>query len=148
MTASASSANDMVVVDTNILVGLLIDGPFTATALALREADADWHSEPFILVEFANVLATQVRAKRAELTDALLALHRAQHSLGLVLHAVDHGDALALASGYGVSAYDARYLALARALGQRLITEDAALRRKAPALTQSLAEALAAPPTH
>ena len=111
----------MVVVDTNILAGLLIDGPFTATALALREADADWHSEPFILVEFANLLATQVRAKRAELTDALLTLHRAQHSLGLVLHAVDHGDALALASGYGVSAYDGRYLALARALGQRLI---------------------------
>lgn len=138
----------MVVVDTNVLAGVLIEGPFTAAALALRAADADWHSEHFILVEFANVLATQVRAKRVALADALVTLHRAEHSLGLVLHPVDHGDALVMASGYGVSAYDARYLALARALGQRLVTEDAALRRKAPALTQSLAEALAPPPTH
>jgi predicted nucleic acid-binding protein len=42
-----------------------------------------------------------------------------------------------------VTAYDARFLALAHRLGTRLVTEDAKLRSAAPALTLSLAEALA-----
>lgn len=52
---------------------------------------------------------------------------------------------LAAAARYRVSAYVARYLALADQLGSRLVTEDARLRAAAPALTQSLAEALAVP---
>jgi predicted nucleic acid-binding protein len=51
---------------------------------------------------------------------------------------------LAIATRHRVSAYDARFLSLADQLGSRLITEDARLRAAAPALTQSLAEALAA----
>ena len=50
---------------------------------------------------------------------------------------------LAIAARYRVSAYDARFLALADQLGRRLVTEDTRLRGAAPALTQSLAEALA-----
>ena len=51
--------------------------------------------------------------------------------------------ALALAAEFGVSAYDARFLGAAQRLGARLVTEDARLRAAAPALTCSLAEALA-----
>ena len=43
-----------------------------------------------------------------------------------------------------VSCYDARFITAATALGCRLVTEDAKLRAKAPALTWSIAEALAA----
>jgi predicted nucleic acid-binding protein len=50
---------------------------------------------------------------------------------------------LAIAARHHVSAYDARFLALADHLGRRLVTEDIRLRIAAPALTQSLAEALA-----
>ncbi len=49
-----------------------------------------------------------------------------------------------LAMRYQVTAYDARFLALADQHGGRLVTEDAKLRAAAPALTQSLQEALAA----
>ena len=55
-----------------------------------------------------------------------------------------HASVLAIATRHRVSAYDARFLSLADQLGRRLITEDARLRAAAPALTQSLAEALAA----
>jgi predicted nucleic acid-binding protein len=44
---------------------------------------------------------------------------------------------------YRVTAYDARFLALAQQLDRRLVTEDAKLRAAAPKLTQSLVEALA-----
>ena len=51
--------------------------------------------------------------------------------------------ALELAAEFGVSACDARFLGAARGLGTKLITEDGKLRRAAPALTQSLSQALA-----
>ena len=57
---------------------------------------------------------------------------------------IPHASVLAIATRHRVSAYDARFLSLADQLGSRLITEDARLRAAAPALTQSLAEALAA----
>jgi predicted nucleic acid-binding protein len=50
---------------------------------------------------------------------------------------------LSVAVRYRVTAYDARFLALAQQLGTPLVTEDAKLRLAAPNLTQSLAEALA-----
>jgi predicted nucleic acid-binding protein len=43
----------------------------------------------------------------------------------------------------GFSAYDARFLALAEAIGLPVVTEDKKLRDAAPNLTQSLADALA-----
>ena len=54
------------------------------------------------------------------------------------------GDALDAAAHFGVTACDARFLLVARALGSPPITEDAKLRRVAPRYSQSLAEALAA----
>jgi predicted nucleic acid-binding protein len=56
---------------------------------------------------------------------------------------VSHANALRTAAAFGVSAHDARFLVTARASGAKLVTEDARLRKAAPALTQSLAEALA-----
>ena len=57
---------------------------------------------------------------------------------------IPHASVLAIAARHRVSANDARFLALADQLGSRLITQDTRLRAAAPALTQSLAEALAA----
>ena len=60
------------------------------------------------------------------------------------LHAANHVDVLELAAQLRISAYDARFVAVARDLGLRLVTEDAKLRKAAPTLTNSLADALAA----
>ncbi len=86
----------MILIDTNIIVYLLIEGDHTEAAQELRRRDPDWHSEAFLMVEFTNVLAASVAAKRMNL-----------------------------------------------ALAQLFLVEDAKLRAAAPALTQSLAEALA-----
>ncbi|MBS0448484.1 MAG: type II toxin-antitoxin system VapC family toxin [Proteobacteria bacterium] len=134
----------MFVVDTNVLASLLIDGPFSPAARSLLTADPDWHSEPFVLVELSNVLATQVRAGRLTLEAAQIALSHGAATMEGRLHPIEHAAALTFAQRYVSSAYDARYLAVAHGLGQRLVTEDAALRRKAPDLTCSLAEALEA----
>ncbi len=132
----------MVIVDTNILAYLLIEGDRTAEAQALFMRDAEWKSDAFILVEFTNILATCVRARGVSLKQVETLLNDAEKSLrGLVN--VPHSRALRVSERYSVAAYDARFLAAADALGGKLVTEDAKLRAAAPKLTQSLAEALA-----
>ena len=133
----------MFIVDTNVVAYLLIDGDHTAAAQKLHGRDSDWRSEAFLLVEFTNVLASSIATKR-------MTLHLAQDFLAKAIALLDgklaraaHLSVLEVAARYRVSAYDARFLALADQLGRRLVTEDTRLRAAAPALTQSLAEALA-----
>ena len=132
----------MLVVDTNILVYLLLSGDRTAEARLLFERDGDWHSEEFVLAEFTNVLATNARLRRLTSRQAAKTLVQAQDLMKAGLHRVGHEDVLALALRHEVSAYDARFLGVAGALGTRLVTEDARLRHAAPEQTQSLSEAL------
>jgi predicted nucleic acid-binding protein len=132
----------MIAVDCNVLAHLLIDGEETPRARALLEQDADWHSDALVLIELSNVLATAMRARRLSLTNASLVLTQAQGVIEPGLHAANLHEALELAAHYRVSAYDARYLVIARDLAVRLVTEDAKLRAAAPKLTRSLADAV------
>lgn len=132
----------MVVVDTNVLAYLLIEGDRTKQAQALFGKDSDWRSESFLLVEFSNVLTSyrRMRALSAQQTESLLAeaARRVRELLSIPnLHA------LRCAQRFAISAYDARFLVVADTLGVKLVTEDAKLRAAAPALTRSIAQALA-----
>jgi len=132
----------MVVVDTNILAYLLIEGDRTSDAHALYRQDAEWKSETFVLIEFSNILATYLRAGALTRVQGQALLAEAETRLrGLVT--LPHARALRLAEQFAVSAYDARFLGAAQALGAKLVTEDARLRAAAPAVTMSLADALA-----
>ena len=132
----------MLVVDTNIVTSALLKGPFTDQALALYAADPDWRSESFVMTELANVLATQIKLRDMPLPDALDLLARAGALMTEGLVEVLHEEALTLAARRDVSAYDSRVLVVAQRLQTRLVTEDAKLRKKAPDLTCSIAEAL------
>jgi predicted nucleic acid-binding protein len=88
------------------------------------------------------VLASSIAMKRMTLTLAQNFLAKVIDLFDGKLARVDHPLVLAIAARHRVSAYDARFLALADQLGTRLVTEDAKLRAAAPALTQSLTEAL------
>lgn len=133
----------MIVVDTNVLAYLLIEGDRTKQAQALFAQDSDWRSETFVLVEFSNVLATYRRmgALTSQQTQSLLA-QAATRVRELVN--VPNLQTLRCAERFAVSAYDARFLAAADTLGGKLVTEDAKLRAAAPALTRSIAQALVA----
>lgn len=133
----------MLLVDTNIVAYLLIESDYTEAAQDLRRIDPDWRSEAFLMVEFTNVLAAYMASKRMTLPLAQDFLTKAGALLDGKLGRVPHAAALAMVARYRVSAYDARFLALAYQLGSRLVTEDTKLRAAAPELTQSLAEALA-----
>lgn len=132
----------MVLVDTNILVYLLIEGDRTRAAQRLFSFDPEWKTEGFLLVELSNVLATYARTGALDDGQARRLLAQAEGLLRGVVN-VPHASALEAAQRFGVSAYDARFLVASEKLGTRLVTEDARLRSAAPALTDSLEEAIA-----
>ena len=134
----------MLVVDTNIIVPLYVRASASDAVRELRERDAVWRTDPFVLIEFSNVLATYERARYLTKAMAQECLAHAQSFLRPHHFSVKHEAALELAIRHRLTAYDGRFLALAHQLGSPLVTEDARLRAAAPALTQSLAEALAA----
>ncbi len=134
----------MVLVDTNILVFAVLDGPQSKYARDLLRKDELWRSEHYALIELSNVLVTTMKVRGVELSVAQAALASARDIFQSELVTVDEADAIRMAQQYGVAAYDARFLVAARILGVRLTTEDVKLRRAAPELTQSLNEALRA----
>jgi predicted nucleic acid-binding protein len=133
----------MLVVDTNIIAALYIRGAYTDGVHQLRRRDDLWRTDPFAVIEFSNILATYQRAHYLTTTEAQRCLAQADRFLRPHYVEVPHDTALALAIRHGVTAYDARFLALAQRVGLRLVTEDEKLRAAAPVLTQSLADALA-----
>jgi predicted nucleic acid-binding protein len=132
----------VVLVDTNIIAYLMIRGDRTAAAQQLFERDSDWCSETFVMVEFSNVIATYVRTGALTQAQGTKLLAETQAHLP-TLHNVANTQALETAMQFGISAYDARFISLARQLKLKLITEDAKLRVAVPAWTMSLDDALA-----
>lgn len=130
----------MVFIDTNILAYLMIQGDRTSAAQELYARDPDWRSEGFILVEFSNILATYVRTKAMTREVGARLLAEAQTFVpGLT--SVPHAHALETAMQFEISAYDARFITLARHMRVKLVTEDAKLRAAVPNWTVSLAAA-------
>src|SRR5712675_3753375 len=133
----------MILVDTNIIAPLYVRSARSDAVTELFTRDAVWRTEPLALIELSNVLITYERARYITAATARDCLSRAAAFLQPHFFRVSHQAAWEAALDYRVTAYDARFLALADQLGSRLVTEDARLRAAAPALTQSLAEALA-----
>ena len=134
----------MVIVDTNIIAPLYVRSARSPAVAELFAHDSVWRTEPLALIELSNVLITYERARYITAVRARDCLKRAAAFLQPYLFRVSHQAALDAALRYGTTACDARFLALAQQLSMRLVTEDLKLRAAAPALTQSLAEALAA----
>ena len=134
------AASSVVLVDTNVLVYLMLEGDRTSAAQELFERDADWRSEAFIMVEFSNVLTTYVRTKVLSRDQGLKLLAGAE-KLVPVLTSVRNARALEVAAQFGISAYDARFVALSIQMKVKLVTEDAKLRAAVPSWTVSLADA-------
>jgi predicted nucleic acid-binding protein len=132
----------VVLVDTNVLAYLMIQGDRTAVAQQLFERDSDWCSEAFVMLEFSNVIATYVRTGALTKAQGTKLLVEAQAHLP-TLHNVVNTQALETAMQFGISAYDARFISLAKQLKLKLVTEDAKLRVAVPTWTISLAESLA-----
>jgi predicted nucleic acid-binding protein len=136
----------MIVVDSNIVVPVFVRHDESERCRALFALDPDWHLADWWQVECANVLRNYHRAGLLDATQ----LHAAMEStLGFLpptaTHPVDVVLSLRLACDLGISAYDARFIALARHYRTQLVTEDKRLRIACPDDTRSLEQALTVP---
>lgn len=132
----------MILVDTNIIAPLYLRSARSDDVAELFAHDSLWRTEPLALIELSNVFVSYEQAGYITPAKARDCLSRAATFLQPHFFRVTHEAALDTALRYRVTAYDARFLALARQLGRPLVTEDVNLRAAAPKLTQSLAEAL------
>jgi len=134
----------MILADTNLVVALVVSHPGRQAAAALYGKDSDWHLAHWWEIELANALRNYHRSGQLETNEALLAMDMGRSLFPPTnTHPVDPIQTLRIACELNISAYDARFIALARNFGQKLVTEDPRLRKACPADTLSLEEALA-----
>jgi predicted nucleic acid-binding protein len=135
----------MILADTNLIIPLLVEHEHRDKALRLFQADADWHLPDWWQIELTNVLRNYHRAGLFTPDELTEIQHRASRLLPVAnTHPVDLLETLRIACESNISAYDARFIALARSFGQKLVTEDGRLRKACPEDTLSITETLAA----
>lgn len=120
------------IIDTSVAVKWFYEEAETPHALRLFEGIMN-HSiravvPDLLFYEFANVLKTKAKADRNKTEGALAALHELPWT---VVEPNPHfmGHALQVAEQYGISVYDASYVALAFEWNVPLITADERLAR-------------------
>jgi predicted nucleic acid-binding protein len=114
----------VIVVDTNVLLHLLLEGEKTAVAERVLARDPEWAAPLLARSEVRNALATWMRRGVLSLDAALLAVRNAEVRMRGLLYAVPSREVLELADHSGCTAYDCEFVALARLLGTRLVTGD------------------------
>jgi len=133
----------MIVVDTNILIYFALKGAKTGSMERLVQRDAMW-AAPFLWrSEFRNVMAGYVRRKEFTADKAAGATLIAADQLLAGEHSVEDEDVFELVRTSRCTAYDCEFVALAFALGTRLVTEDRQVLREFPGVCVSVTEALA-----
>jgi hypothetical protein len=106
----------------------------------LSEGDDLWAFEYDL--EWTSILTTYTRTG-ALLREQGTKLLADTETLLSPLPSVSHQEAYETATEFGISAYDARFITLARQMKSKLVTEDAKLRKAVPDWTVSLSETLA-----
>lgn len=126
----------MIVVDTNVVVSLLFDGPDSVLARRAWRRDREWVVPSLWRAEFLNVLVQAIRAGNIDEDAAHQSWNHASRLLGNRERAVDGLAVLRTASRFGITAYDAHFVSLAESLGIVLVTNDRkSLANKCPEAT-------------
>ncbi|MEK6643575.1 MAG: type II toxin-antitoxin system VapC family toxin [Planctomycetota bacterium] len=120
----------MIVVDTNLIAYLCMEGPRTESARQLHAADPEWLAPLLWRSEYLNVLTTMMKQRLLSMAQAEQSWDTAR-GIVLPVAAEPTGRAvLNIAAHQGISAYDAQFVALAQAYSVPMVTCDRALSRK------------------
>jgi predicted nucleic acid-binding protein len=120
------------VIDSNICIKLFIPDPLTAKAdtlfLNLQNSGTQFFVPDLFYIEFTNVLWKYVRARQYTVEQSEIAIRRIQaFPLNITSTKDLIADAIKLSVTYGISAYDASYVALSQRTNAPLLTLDAKL---------------------
>lgn len=129
----------MIVADTNIISYLLLPTEFSDKASQLYQLDPEWAAPLLWRSEFRNVLALYMRQKIITLADALVIQEEAEALMMDREFTVPSVSVLSLTDSSTCSAYDCEFVALARQLSVKLITEDKKILAEFPGVAIPLA---------
>jgi predicted nucleic acid-binding protein len=130
----------MIVLDTNIIAFLVIEGEWSAPARRLVTAEPEWSIPSYWRYEMASVLSNYVRFKGMSLPASRDIWRASLNLVGARETPVAPEMALELSVRYRITAYDALYVALAMELGTLCITGDRRLRKAVPSNVRMLDE--------
>ncbi len=128
----------MIVVDTNVMVRLVVGGADGEDAARLFEREAEWAAPHILMSELRNVLVGFVRRGALTPEQARAMSDDATVVLGDRVAGVSGHQVIDVALECGLTAYDAEFVALARALGVPLATQDNAILDRAADVAVSL----------
>lgn len=135
----------MIVADANLIAYLILTGERTADAEAVYRKDPDWVVPSLCFSEMRSIVIQYHRRGKLTIAEAARTVKRAERLVEGRQADVDSRAVLDLAARSNCSSYDCEYVALAEALGVRLVTSDTQVLRAFPGLTLSPEAFLAAP---
>lgn len=128
----------MIVIDANILIYALIESENSRLIPELKAKDADWRTTALCRHETLNVLVTYQRRGVLSLGQCREALDHASRFIAHAQCEVSPATSLDTAARYGISGYDAQYVALAASLSVPLLSEDRKLQQAVPDMVLSM----------
>jgi len=128
----------MIIADTNIISHLFLPTDYSEKASRLYQTDAEWAAPILWRSEFRNVLALYLRQKIITLPDALMIQEEAEALMADHEFTVTSVQVLTLTDSSQCSAYDCEFVALAKQLSVKLVTQDKKILREFPEVAASL----------
>jgi predicted nucleic acid-binding protein len=128
----------MIAVDTNVVVYLLLPGPYSSAADQLRSVDSDWIAPPLWRSEFRNVLNLARRASQLDLPAAISLLELAEDVMRRADALPDPRRVMQLAEQSGCTTYDCEFVEVAERRGLPLYTADKKVLQTFPGIARGL----------
>jgi len=128
----------MIVADTNIISYLFLPTVYSEKASRLYLQDPEWAAPSLWRSEFRNVLALYIRQQILSLPEALAIQEEAEALMAAHEFTVTSVPVLTLADSSPCSAYDCEFVALAKQLSVKLVTQDKKILREFPDVALSL----------
>lgn len=132
----------MIVVDSNVIAYCWLSGERTAMAHQVRRRDPEWHAPVLWRSEMRSILVGYWRDRSLTDEQVFRVMDAAEAGLAGREHHLPSDRVLEVARQSRLSAYDCEFVALARILGARLVTEDRAILTAFPDLCSTMGQYL------
>jgi predicted nucleic acid-binding protein len=128
----------MIVVDTNIIAYLYLEGERSSQVEQLLEKNSQWAAPLLWRSEFRNVLALYIRKKHLTLEQAHQIMKEAMLLMQGREYEIVSFHVMELVASSNCSAYDCEFVALAEDLKTSLVTVDKKILKEFPQIAVSL----------
>ena len=132
----------MIVVDTNLIVYLLLEGEYSSAADHIFLKDPEWCAPFLWRSEFRNVLALYMRQGTLTIDASQKIMQTAEMLMNSNEYNIPSIQILNLVSGTPCTAYDGEFVTLARDLKVPLVTNDRKVRTVFPDIAVSFKDFL------